>query len=139
MPESTLVANDVLHYGHARGELLTLTQPLSFWGGFDPASGVILDRSHPQCGLSISGKILVMPGSKGSAGTPGGVAEALRCKVGPSAFVLLTCDVNITMGVKVADFLYSTSTPVITITHQQLPLLTTGMVTEINGSQIALC
>ena len=45
--------------GEASGEALVLSEPLSFWGGLDPACGEIIDRHHPQVGERVSGKVLV--------------------------------------------------------------------------------
>ena len=135
---SLINAVDVLNRGMAKGSVLKLSQPLSFWGGFNPTNGVILDTKHPQAGLSISNTILVMPGSRGSAGTPGGVAEALRRKVGPAAIILPTADVNITIGAQVADYLYDLSTPVVTVSQETLSMLKTGLKISINGSEILL-
>ena len=33
--------------GVATGEVLVLTEPLSMWGGLDPATGEVIDRRHP--------------------------------------------------------------------------------------------
>ena len=37
--------------GEARGEVLKLDEPLSFWGGVDPETGEITDLRHPQSGM----------------------------------------------------------------------------------------
>lgn len=103
----------VLNPGTVRGQCLVLAEPLSFWGGYDPASGRIIDRGHPQAGASVSGAILVLPGSRGSAGTPAGIAESLRSGTGPAGFILRHDDVNLAIGAMVADALYATQTPVL--------------------------
>ena len=41
--------------------------------------------------------------SKGSAGTPGGIAETLRNGSGPLAFIIGERDVNISIGTLVAN------------------------------------
>ena len=105
----------VLVEGSAQGKILFLDEPLSFWGGFDPANGEIIDVHHPQAGEIVGGKILVMPSSKGSAGTPACIAETLRNGFGPLAFVLGTADVNICVGVSVANRLYELNVPVVEI------------------------
>ena len=66
---STLMA-EVLVEGHASGEVLFLEEALSFWGGFDPELGEIIDVHHPQAGKKVKDRILVIPASRGSAGTP---------------------------------------------------------------------
>jgi len=105
----------VLVSGSANGEVLLLDEPLSFWGGFDPANGEIIDVHHPQAGQRVGGKILVMPSSRGSAGTPACIAETLRNGCGPLAFILGTADVNISVGVSVANRLYGLDVPVLEV------------------------
>ncbi len=38
--------------GRADGPVLALSEPLSFWGGVDPATGRIIDVHHPAHGAS---------------------------------------------------------------------------------------
>lgn len=113
----------VLVEGAADGDVLWLAEPLSFWGGFDPAFGEIVDVHHPQVGKLLKQKIVVMPGSRGSAGTPACIAETIRNGSGPQAFILGVADVNICVGVSVANRLYDLSIPVIEIEPSSLPQL----------------
>ena len=85
---------------------LRLSEPLSFWGGIDPESGLIIDASHPQVGESISGKILRMPHSRGSSSSPSVLAEALRLGTGPVAIILDQPDPMVFLGALVARLLY---------------------------------
>lgn len=111
----------VLVAGVASGEVLLLDEPLSFWGGFDPSNGEIIDVHHPQAGKRVGGRILVMPASRGSAGTPACIAETLRNGFGPLAFILGTADVNISVGVSVANRLYGLGIPVVEIDLASVP------------------
>ena len=92
--------------GAARGTVLALDEPLSFWGGVDPATGVIVDRHHPQADASVAGTVLVLPGTRGSAGGSGTLAECLRRGTGPAAIVLPSANRSVVIGVLVADELY---------------------------------
>ena len=113
------LTGEVLIEGQASGIALVLDEPLSFWGGFDPMTGKIIDVHHPQYGQPVTDRILFIPQSRGSAGTPGGIAETLRNGSGPLAFVLGEPDVNIGVGVMVANQLYAMQVPVL-----QIPLET---------------
>ena len=77
----------VLNEGNVSAELLVLDEPLSFWGGFDSASGTIIDQQHPQKGLKLTGKLVVMPGSRGSSGTPGVLGESIPFGYGAGGIV----------------------------------------------------
>ncbi len=103
-----------------------LDDDLSFWGGFDPQRGAIIDVHHPQYRVRVGGTVLFIPASRGSAGTPGGIAETLRNGSGPRAFVLGERDVNIGVGVLVANRLYGLSVPVVRIPAQRMRSITTG-------------
>jgi uncharacterized protein len=52
--------------GIAEGEALVSADAISFFGGVDPKTGVIIDKGHPLEGKCIAGKVLVFPRGKGS-------------------------------------------------------------------------
>ncbi len=113
----------VLNAGAAEGEPVFFDEPLSFWGGFDAERGRVMDKQHPQYGVVITGKILVMPGSRGSAGTPGVLAESLRLKTGPIGIILDKADINVTTGALVISELYDQHCPVIALNGQDFERL----------------
>jgi predicted aconitase with swiveling domain len=100
--------------GPATGPALVLPAPLSFWGGVDPQTGVIIDRTQAACGASLAGKILVMPSGRGSSSSSSVVAEVIRNRLGPVAFVMQRPDPIITAGAIVARSLYGIACPVVT-------------------------
>ena len=57
------------------GEILLCPEGLSFWGGVDPETGTIIDIHHPCYQQNISGKILMMPSSRGSCSGSGVLLE----------------------------------------------------------------
>ena len=57
--------------GAAEGEALVSHEPISGWGGIDPALGVIIERRHELVGVCFTGKVLVFPSAKGSSGWAG--------------------------------------------------------------------
>jgi predicted aconitase with swiveling domain len=52
--------------GTAQGVALVTTQAISFFGGVDPETGVVVERGHELEGQCISSKVLVFPTGKGS-------------------------------------------------------------------------
>jgi predicted aconitase with swiveling domain len=98
--------------GTASGPVLKLDEPLSFWGGLDPATGAIIDRLHPQRGARVAGRILMMPGGRGSSSGSATLAEALRLGNGPAAILMLERDAIIVVGAMVAAELYGIACPV---------------------------
>jgi hypothetical protein len=108
MPEArTLVAGD------AHGSALVLDEPLSFWGGVDPATGDIIDIHHPQRDANVAGRVLVMPSGRGSSSSSSVLAEAIRAGTAPVAIVLLEPDPILALGAIVARELYGRTIPVV--------------------------
>ena len=101
--------------GEATGEALVLEEPLSFWGGVDPATGEVIDVHHPQRGANVAGKVLVMPGARGSSSSSSVLAEAIRAGTAPAAVVLLEADPIVALGAIVARELYGVSVPVVVV------------------------
>jgi uncharacterized protein len=96
----------VLNEAVASGPVLALDEPLSFWGAFEPLTGIILDVHHPQRGVCVKGTILMMRESRGSGSAPGALAEAIRLGTAPAAIILVTPDINLAIGAEVAETLY---------------------------------
>lgn len=55
-----------IFHGVVQGEALVTAQSISFFGGIDPDSGIIVERGHELEGQCIAGKVLVFPTGKGS-------------------------------------------------------------------------
>jgi predicted aconitase with swiveling domain len=55
-----------IYKGIAQGEALVTTMGISFFGGVDPESGIVVERGHELEGLSVAARILVFPVGKGS-------------------------------------------------------------------------
>jgi len=56
----------IIYKGKAEGEALVTNMPISFYGGVDPNTGVVLEKGHELEGVNIKDKILVFPQGKGS-------------------------------------------------------------------------
>ena len=52
--------------GYAEGEALVSADPVSFYGGVDPETGVVVEPGHAVEGECITGKVFVFPTGKGS-------------------------------------------------------------------------
>jgi predicted aconitase with swiveling domain len=98
--------------GAASGPILPLDEPLSFWGGLDSATGTIIDRLHPQWGARVAGRVLMMPGGRGSSSGSATLSEALRLGNGPAAILMLERDAIVVVGAMVAVELYELACPV---------------------------
>ena len=102
----------VLHAGKGTGEVAVLDAPLSFWGGTD-LTGHIRDPHHPQHGMLLAGRVVVMPASRGSSSSSSVLAEQLRLGTAPAAILLTERDPIILLGAIVAEQLYDVALPVL--------------------------
>jgi predicted aconitase with swiveling domain len=98
---------DILMTGpEVSGPLVYTEEPLSFWGGYDPATGQVVDRHHPLFGVVLAGKILAIPGGRGSSTASGVLLEAVRVGKAPAAFVVTRLDPILILGLVLAEELY---------------------------------
>lgn len=105
----------VLVAGAGVGRVLRLEEPLSFWGGVDPVTGRIVDRRHPRCGESVSGRVLALPWGRGSSSSSSVLLEGVRLGTAPAAVVLRELDGILALGAAVAGELYERSPPVLVL------------------------
>lgn len=54
--------------GVVEGEAMVCPGSITGWNGVEPSTGVITDFTNPHRGETMKGRILVLPGSKGSNG-----------------------------------------------------------------------
>jgi predicted aconitase with swiveling domain len=100
------------------GRALVLDEPLSLWGGVDPATGEIIDAHHPQRGVNVSGRVLVMPSGRGSSSSASVLAESVRAGTAPVAILLAEPDLILAIGAAVAEELYGVGVPVQVVTAE---------------------
>ena len=112
--------------GAVEGEILASDSPLSFWGGFNPDTGDIIDRRHPLEGQNARGRVLVIPSGRGSCSGSGVLLEAIRNRTAPAAIVTSRIDPIIGLGAILGDELYDTSPAIAIVTDADRQLLHTG-------------
>jgi predicted aconitase with swiveling domain len=76
--------------------------PLSFWGGIDERTGIVIDSSHPLCGENVSDTILVLPSGRGSCTASQVLLELILNRKSPRALILRDRDGLVCMGALVA-------------------------------------
>ncbi len=84
--------------GRAAGEVLRSLAPISFFGGVDPASGLVTEPGHPLEGRSVAGKVLVFPTGKGSTVGSYTLYRLARQGVAPAAIVNRECETIVAVG-----------------------------------------
>ncbi len=99
--------------GHASAPILATEEGLSFWGGIDPATGVVIDAHHPLHGSSFAGKIVMMPTTRGSCTGSGVLLELIQNHHAPAALIFREEENVLTLGALVAQNLFGLTLPVV--------------------------
>jgi predicted aconitase/predicted aconitase with swiveling domain len=99
--------------GSASGAVLASSEGLSFWGGVDPVTGLVIDAHHPLCGQSIAGKVLVMPTTRGSCSGSGVMLDLALNGIAPAAFVFHEAEDVVTLGAMIAGRMFARPVPVL--------------------------
>lgn len=108
----TATARSILP-GTAEGPILATTEPLSFWGGIDPASGKVIDVHHPLHGQSIRGAALMMPSTRGSCTGSGVLLDLALNGMAPAALIFSQTEDVVTLGALIADKMFDHPLPVL--------------------------
>ena len=128
-----VLTGKVSHPGTAEGEVLLLTEPVSFWGGVD-LHGEIIDVHHAQHKAKMTNKILVMPSGRGSSSATAVLAELIRTGDGPLAIVMLQCDTILVIGALVSAEIYDISMPIVELDQEQYAQLSDGMRVKVDAA-----
>ncbi len=118
--------------GSANAAAIVLREPLSLWGGMDPASGQVIDARHPQRGENLAGRIVVMPAARGSSSSSSVLAEAVRAGYAPAGILLAEPDLILAVGAAVAEELYGVRVPIVVVAPDELALVADGQVVAIH-------
>lgn len=101
--------------GAAEGRLLYAAEPMSFWGGYDPETGDLIDRRHELAGENAAGRVLAIPATRGSSTTTAVLLEAIRNGTAPAAIITEGPDAFLALASIVAEELYSRPIPIVAL------------------------
>ncbi|MDF3855208.1 aconitase X [Paracoccus pantotrophus] len=108
----TMTASSILP-GIADGPILSSDEPLSFWGGVDPATGRVIDVHHPLQGRCIAGCVLMMPSTRGSCTGSGVLLDLVLSGRGPAALIFSEPEDVVTLGALIAAEMFGKALPVL--------------------------
>ncbi len=112
--------------GKANGELIVSSEPISFLGGVDPETGVIIDPTHELKGECIKDKVLFIPGGKGSTVGSYVIFQMMKNETAPKAIICLNAEPIIATGAIMSDI------PMVD-SPAETKDLTTGTFVEVDG------
>lgn len=116
-----------IYQGTAQGEALVTSMGISFFGGVDPDTGLVVERGHELEGQSVRGKVLVFPSGKGSTV---GSYTLYRLKLNglaPAAIVNAECETITAVGCIIAE--------IPCVDHIAIDQLRTGDRLRVDGEQ----
>ncbi len=89
--------------GKCEGEALVTSQPISFYGGVDPNTGIVIEKGHELQGQSIKGKILVFPQGKGSTVGSYTLYRLKKNGAAPAGMVNKECETIVAVGAIISE------------------------------------
>lgn len=101
--------------GAAAGPLLHADEPLSFWGGYEAETGVVIDRRHALAGRNAAGSVLAIPATRGSSTTTAVLLEAIRAGTAPAAVLTRGPDRFLALAAIAAEELYGRTIPIVAL------------------------
>jgi len=88
--------------GRAEGLALVSDKPISFLGGVDPETGLVIERGHPLEGRSVAGRILVFPSGTGSTVGSYIIYRLAKAGLGPQAIINAASEPIVAVGALIA-------------------------------------
>jgi len=119
-----------IYHGTACGEALVTSQAISFFGGIDPETGVVVEHGHALEGQSIAGKVLVFPTGIGSTV---GSYTLYRLKYNghaPLAILNAECETITAVGCIIAEIPCVDKLPI----HE----IQTGSLVKVDGERVSV-
>lgn len=129
MKEIVLKARKIAK-GKGEGEALVSQRPLAFYGGVNDVTGEVVDKNSDLYGKNVTGKVLVFPVGKGSAGGSYHLAKMVRNKTEPKGIVNQRADPILAVAAIISD------TPMVVVRDANpLEVIKTGDRVEIDADK----
>ena len=93
----------VIKAGRCEGEALVSPEPLSFFGGVDAATGVVVEPGHSLQGQSVAGRVLVFPTAKGSTVGSYILYRLKKAGLAPAGIVNVESEPIVAVGAIIAE------------------------------------
>jgi hypothetical protein len=88
----------VISRGIAEGEVLLTREPITFLGGVDPGSGIVIEKGHELEGEEIKDRILIFPKGKGSTVGSYVIYQMKKNKTAPRGIINVKAEEIIATG-----------------------------------------
>ncbi len=138
MAPALILPVHTLFPGAASGSVLWSDEPLSFWGGIDPATGEVIDRQHPLRGQGVRGRILCLPSGKGSCTGSLALLEMIVAGVAPAAVIVREDETILPVGALAAELFFGRTLPIARVAAEAFAALAQGGMAHLGDGRIAL-
>jgi len=125
-----ILTGRIIYGGKAAGEALMTSQGISFFGGVDADTGLIVERGHELEGQSITGKVLIFPTGKGSTVGSYTLYRLKHNELAPAAIINTECETITAVGCIIAE--------IPCVDQIAIDELQTGIWLEIDGEKVIL-
>ncbi|WP_424357264.1 DUF126 domain-containing protein [Methanocella sp. MCL-LM] len=84
--------------GRATGPALVSKDAISFLGGVDPRTGMVIEKGHALFGKNVKGTVLIFPGGKGSTVGSYVIYQLMKNGVAPAAMINIKAEPIVAVG-----------------------------------------
>lgn len=113
--------------GHLKGTALVSQKPLSFLGGVDYNTGIVIEKNHDLKGVPLKDAILCFPSGHGSTVGSYVLYSLVKKGLGPKAIVNKVADTVVVVGAIIAGI------PM--IDQVDIKQIKTGDILEVDGER----
>jgi predicted aconitase with swiveling domain len=98
-----LVRGRKISGGTAEGLALVSHEPISFFGGVNPNTGVVTEKGHGLEGTTVKDRVLVFPHGKGSTVGSYTLYRMKKNGVAPCAIINVECEPIVAVGAIISE------------------------------------
>ena len=98
-----LVRGRKISGGTAEGLALISHEPISFFGGINPDTGVVTEKGHELEGTTVKDRVLVFPNGKGSTVGSYTLYRMKKNGVAPRAIINVECEPIVAVGAIISE------------------------------------
>ena len=120
-----ILSGRTIYRGRVTAETLCTGMGISFFGGVDPDTGMVVERGHELLGQTIAGKVLVFPTGKGSTVGSYTLFRLKKNGLAPAAILNAECEPITAVGCIISE--------IPCIDHVPLGFLTNNMTVCVDG------
>lgn len=89
--------------GQVQGLALVSSMGISFYGGVDPTTGVVVEKGHCLEGISVAGTVLIFPTGKGSTVGSYTLYRLKKAGLAPLAIINRDCEPITAVGCIISE------------------------------------